>query len=167
MLAKEASDGSVVSFEPLPQNTKAIRENVASNGLANVLIRQVALSDKSGSATLSASDIDTGTGNASLVKESSAESVSVTTARGDSEIQRGTPAPDILKIDAEGAEMEVLKGLEQTLASGKVRVCLCEVHTTYDGVSVEVVTQELDRHGYNTEKIVSDGQPFVYASENK
>jgi len=55
--------------------------------------------------------------------------VEVPMRRGDSLLLRGTiPTPNVIKIDTEGAELDVLNGLKVALSAPELR-CLCiEVH---------------------------------------
>ena len=54
---------------------------------------------------------------------------SVRMATGDAIVQLGEAArPDLIKIDAEGLEFDILKGLKKTLASPLLRAVFLEVH---------------------------------------
>jgi hypothetical protein len=48
---------------------------------------------------------------------------------GDSLVQKeSVPEPTVMKIDVEGAEVRVLRGLEATLRNSECRLIFCEVH---------------------------------------
>lgn len=67
--------------------------------------------------------------------------------------EENLPSPSILKIDVEGAELQVLEGSTETLE--KVRVVYCEVHTD-DQESLEV-KQFLRDSGFQIE-ILQEGE---------
>lgn len=121
--------GRVVAFEPVPENVAAIRHNLALNGIDWAEVRQTAVADKPGSAKLILSDVSA---------FSRLATVNVPTgARGQIEVQVTTvdefmasgqaPPPDLVKIDVEGAELEVIEGMRETLARHHPAV-LTEVH---------------------------------------
>lgn len=71
------------------------------------------------------------------------ESVSVITVTLDWLLEQGIGAPNVLKIDVEGAEIHVLRGAERMLAEVKP-IVLCEVMTA----SRAVVTEIFVSNGY-------------------
>ena len=57
----------------------------------------------------------------------------------------------LLIIDVEGGELEVLRGMKNLLAKGKVKI-ICEVHLTLLsslGYSTQEITKLLSQYGYN------------------
>lgn len=120
----------VVAFEPHPETASRLRENLDRNGVSATIYR-VALSDHAGTTELvqpenTASEL--GTGEFSIVNtDRSAQSWTVDVITGDDLIARDElPTPDVAKIDVEGAELEVIDGLADSLSSA--RVVYCEVH---------------------------------------
>lgn len=71
------------------------------------------------------------------------ETVSVLTVTADWLLDQGVPAPDVLKIDVEGAENYVLRGAQRVISEVRP-ILLCEVRERSRGV----VTENLLRHGY-------------------
>lgn len=119
----------VFAFEPEPTNAKHLRRNVELNGLKNVLVRELALGDATGTKMLFL-DGETGSGAHSLMRNHSGANrtveIRIDTA-SDFARKSGAP-PDVVKIDVEGAEMSVLKGMCELLAAGRVRELFIEVH---------------------------------------
>jgi len=116
--------GRVIAFEPSPACFATLQRAAAHH--PNVTLIQSALSDQPGQASLSVSD-DPTTG--SLFAAPGAHTVQVPVAVGDELIAQGrAPLPAVLKIDVEGFEEEVLRGLSRTLADARCRAVLCEVH---------------------------------------
>lgn len=109
--------GKVIAFEPGPKTVERLRGHVARNPSvgARVDVRQVAVSDRSGTCVLH--DYGAGdsgklsgrsNGNAAAVAR-----VEVRQATLDEELSGQTPS--LIKIDVEGLEPEVLLGARQTL----------------------------------------------------
>jgi FkbM family methyltransferase len=101
--------GRVIAFEPTPANAEILRRNIALNGYGNVTVIQKAVFDAPGTARLYLSEYR---GCHSLFpgpNRSSGEMIEVETVRLDSlpEISQ----VDVLKIDAEGADLGVLRSL--------------------------------------------------------
>lgn len=60
-----------------------------------------------------------------------AETIKVAVTRGDALIEnKNLPYPSVIKIDVEGYEEEVLKGLLATLTRPECRAVFCEMHFT-------------------------------------
>ena len=121
--------GRVIAFEPVPENVAAINENLALNGIDWVDVRQAAIGRESGSANLIVSDVSAFSrfGNVS-VPTGARETIEVAVESIDGLLAAGAvPQPDVIKIDVEGAEIDVLEGARQTLGDRRP-VILCEVH---------------------------------------
>jgi len=58
--------------------------------------------------------------------------------------------PNVIKIDVEGAELEVLKGLEDTIKQKKCRAIFCEVHPKYLNTDVSELINFLTNKGFES-----------------
>lgn len=129
-------EGAVYAFEPIPQNVATLRHNVALNGLTNVVIIEKALSSSTGAAEMFVSPWSAfhslNVAGASKQENHGPQSgeIVVQTVTLD-EFVRGEDvrAPDLVKIDVEGAELVVLDGMRETLRS-RQPLLLVEVHDT-------------------------------------
>lgn len=128
--ARKCTDGTVVAFEPYPLNARQIRKNVSYNDFENVLVKQMALSNKDGSASFSKPPNESvGFSSGSLELEGSSDTFQVETAKGDSLVADDKiPQPNVVKIDVEGAEPVVSEGLRSALANDECRTVFCEIH---------------------------------------
>ena len=124
--------GRVLAFEPVPANAAAIRENVALNGIDWVEVHETAIARSTGNASLIISDVSAFSRLATVnVPTGARESIEVPVTSIDEFLAGGGhPAPDVVKIDVEGAELEVIEGMRRTLAEHHP-VLLCEVHDLY------------------------------------
>jgi len=108
------SEGRVVAFEPLPRNLAFLRAHLTKNKLTNVIVQEVALSDRRGTRYL---DDSAGSSQARLAADGS-HAVECRTL--DELVESGIiPPPDLIKIDVEGAELSVLLGGEATIRTRK------------------------------------------------
>jgi FkbM family methyltransferase len=142
--------GYVHSFEPIPENLAALRRNLEANGFTNASIHEIALSDEDGTACMDPGE------HAITAGFAADGGVPVRTARCDS---LGLPAPTVVKIDVEGAETAVLRGMTQTLRHHRP-VVIVEIH---DGQEPET-RRILAEHGYGIAKIDDGGMPHLLAT---
>jgi FkbM family methyltransferase len=125
----------VVCFEPNTRNHNRLLENLKLNGLKNVQVRKAGVSSRRETGRLVGNPLMPGGGSldGKTAEELSragvttvAEDISLVTL--DDEIpQAGLPAPDFIKIDIEGWEIEALRGARHTLESHKPALFL-EMH---------------------------------------
>lgn len=129
--------GRVFSVEPSPDNLRLLCENAALNGMSWITPVQAGLGKEDGTAELiSGSDqavssfygdwLDHLEGSKSA-RGRSRQTVAVRSLpRLLADL--GAGRVDLLKMDIEGAELDVLKGALPSLRSGQVRQIVCEVH---------------------------------------
>ncbi len=105
----------VIAFEPNSQNRRRLEQNISLNGFHNVLVRPYGLSSVASTAQMTFDPLAPGTASidSGIAWGGEVETIEIRTL--DSET--GIPAPDLVKIDVEGFELEVLKGATQTLAT--------------------------------------------------
>ena len=118
--------GRVVAFEADPYTAAALAANVARIAPGNVRVVTKAASDRVGATGFFVSP---GTYGSSLYRRpsmASLERIEIEATTVDAEVE---PADDlVLKIDAEGAELDVLAGARGTLASSRHAVVHVEVN---------------------------------------
>jgi FkbM family methyltransferase len=148
-----AAQGSrVVAFEPDPAYRHRLQVNRDLNGLGNVQIVPWAVSDGPGEARLYTDGVN-GL-SPSLRATTRRGSVWVRTDSVDRALARGEiPAPTVVKLDVEGAEMLALRGMETLLASAAApRTLFIGLHPGFlpsFGSSVDEVGSFLTRLGYH------------------
>ena len=117
--------GSVVAFEPSPNNFSQLKKNC--EGLVNVYLHQCGLGEYNDSLLF-----EQGTdklGATSRVVENSKEGIPVNIKTGESLILDGSVSkPNAIKIDVEGFEYEVLKGLGVRLSDPSLHTLGIEIH---------------------------------------
>lgn len=134
LLANVVGDkGLVVSFEPAEHLYCQLAENIQVNGLRNVRPYQKALGEWNGQAELYLGDESTVSEPPRLTipyKHGSGEKMIEVVVGDDFAIAKKLPVPRIIKIDVEGYEFAVLRGLKQTLSHPDCQlVCVKSIPT--------------------------------------
>jgi FkbM family methyltransferase len=128
-----AGASAVFVFEPLPANQQALRRLCELNPDLPIKILPVAAGASDGDATFNVmSELSMGKlAHSSFVQDTSAvEEIRVTLSKIDTLVHsKAIAPPDIIKIDVEGAELDVLKGARITLQEVSPLVFL-EVHSS-------------------------------------
>lgn len=144
------ANGQVHCFEPVPANVLTLQSNVDANNFDNVIVHAVALSDSDGTARI---DVTQHGITARLADDGHLE---VRTVRLDSLALR---APTVVKVDVEGAEAAVLRGMKETLRTHRPTV-IVEIHGAEEGA----VRRELADAGYAcVERLDDGGMPHLLA----
>jgi FkbM family methyltransferase len=146
--------GRVVAVEAAADTADRLRWHVRVNGLTDrVHIVQAGLSDRTGSARLRTSGFgqhDVGTRTLEGDSPDVGEPVDLVTGDALRE-QLGVDRFDIIKIDVEGHELAVLRGLDRTFAEAPPRVVLLEVvagNQQRAGLSTDALVQRMHELGY-------------------
>lgn len=122
--AKLAASGTVVAFEPSPATFRNLEETVGST--PNVHLENVALSEEDGESSFFVSDSSSFEDSLFSGNDGSRKCVSVRTARADSFLAQFPPS--VIKIDVEGFELEVIRGMAEVLQQPKLKNVFVEVH---------------------------------------
>jgi FkbM family methyltransferase len=108
--ATRATAGHVYSFEPFVRNLEILRRHIKLNGLTNCTIIEAAVDSSSGSAQFATGPTP------EMGSLSPSGDVRVKTVALDDLRDAGTlPAPDLIKMDIEGNELEALHGATRML----------------------------------------------------
>lgn len=132
--------GRVLAVEPNPAMAKQLQQNIERSGLANVAIVEAACSDCAGICELFVGN-SYNTGNSSLSPNNLAwtKSVRVRCIRADllSEMYH-LQRVDLVKIDVEGAELQVLRGMATVLKHLRPKIIIELSPSLLKGFSVTV-----------------------------
>jgi FkbM family methyltransferase len=137
--------GKVFSFEPDPEIAYRLRRNIERNGFKNVTVVEAGIWSVSGPVNFVTSDIsspDRGVGK--FVAGEGGSKGTPTQCIALDEFVRGAPAPDVIKCDVEGAEVEVFRGAEKLLES-RHPLIVCELHSKANEM---LIREHFERMGY-------------------
>ena len=166
-------EGRVLALEPSPTTARRLRDQIRVRGLANVTVEAVAASDAGGTATLReygeirSSWSTLGTPNLERKAGDPASAIPVesttevrTVRLDDLCAAHGIDRIDYLKIDAEGAEPAVVRGLSKLLDRSRVSFIQVEVSArpiAGMGETARSVFDELTARGYRVHTITPAG----------
>ena len=163
--ARQVNPGRVIAVEPFPGSVDLLQENLAQNGIQNVVVHEGAVEASQGS-----SHLNLVTGEAA--QHSTTNRIQST---GHIEVQTITLADlferyaldrcDYLKLDCEGAEYGILFGSSRDLLQRVSRICM-EVHDGVTSYSKEDMRSFLESQGYRvrvTPNPVHDSLAYLFA----
>lgn len=161
------TDGHVVAFEPHPETYGRLQKNLSLN-CNNYSVYQYALADQTGTMQLGLPEDNGRPGTFMLGSESAGPSIDVNVVPGDDlRDAKSIPAPTVLKIDVEGAEITALEGLRRTIERNDCRLVYVEVHPDIlqnDGLDPSSVEETLGRAGYQVSTLhTREGERFLKA----
>lgn len=143
-------EGKIFAFEPNPSPRRALERHIEINALENVDVSPFALFDKEGTARLNFPTVNSGEGSLGDLSypEGETQSVDVRMMVGDDVL--ADVSPRLVKIDVEGAELGVLRGLERLVARARPMIVAEYVpsHLARFQSSFDDFAAFAERHGY-------------------
>ena len=114
--AARATRGRVLAFEPNPSAREQLERNLELNGCENVIVLPAAVADRAGHALLHVpASPDPSFSSLSGGRFAEGEPVHVAVTTVDTEVARLELRPTVVKVDVEGGELGVVRGMERTL----------------------------------------------------
>jgi FkbM family methyltransferase len=119
-------NGLVICFEPTPGTFKVLKETLRLNNCGNVIALQMAVSNNEGQATFYVNKLEGCSGNSLVLSqdENDLSSYDVRSVTIDGITKKYSLNPSLIKIDAEGAELDVLRGGNNTFKTNRPVVIL-------------------------------------------
>jgi FkbM family methyltransferase len=145
--------GRVIAFEPNPEPRGVFEQNVRQNAIRNIEIHACGLGAETSELTLFIPDRNSGEGTFTALDTLPGRSVVCPVEVGADVLAGQRPA--LIKIDVEGFEIQVLRGLRPILAGAKPFV-LTEVvaaHLARDGRSLRDLVGLFDELGYEGKRL--------------
>jgi FkbM family methyltransferase len=143
--------GQVFSVEPHPGALEIFQGNIDLNRCSNVKVVHAALSEAEGSIPLSYNENGAGPKGPN---DSESSVHHVRSLPGDVLFVDGVRNPAAIKIDVEGHEFSVLKGLATTLSNQQCRRLCVEIHPDLlpSGVTKEAIIAFINARGFTIAK---------------
>ncbi len=162
-LSKQVPEGKVYCFEPDPMNFKVLCRNIERHGLKNVTPLPYAISDKTEEAVF----LSEGTLGSQLERHATRM-----TLGGIQRVQALTLAdacaryglPNFVKIDIEGAEIEMLSAAAPFLKSNPMEFAVDTNHWVNEKITAPAVEEIFRFCGYKTESDDADGFMTTWAA---
>jgi FkbM family methyltransferase len=155
--------GHVYAFEPAAASRAGLERHLSLNGLAaRVTVRREAIGERSGSVAF----IDAGThGDNRVVPNPSDRTTDVPSLSIDEFCESHGLAPDVIKVDIEGAELAALRGARRTIARrGAALALFVELHPGIwpaIGVTRADIEEELRRQHLVVEPLPGVADPWT------
>jgi FkbM family methyltransferase len=158
------AEGRVFAFEPAPEARCGLERHVALNGMHDrIVVRPEAMAAAPGVARFRAA----GPQGDNRITEDESGAIDVATTSIDAFCGERHLRPDFIKVDVEGAELDVLKGARDTIAAaGPALGLYIEMHPQLwvaFGTSQAEIEQELERQQLRPERL--DGSSDVWGIE--
>ena len=160
-VAKNTDSVEVYSFEPDKEIAKEFNFNLNNNtelkNKVNLINKAVHDSDNNVNFAPSKMESNPGIGR---ITDSENNGYSMEGTSLDSFCEKNNVYPDIIKIDVEGAELKVLKGMQKLLADKRTAVLFIEIHGFYYGDNASEFNKEIisELLSYNYHIYVLDGK---------
>lgn len=143
----------VIAVEANPVTAARLRENIELNDLTNVEIFNVAAWDSDAVLTVSSQHGHDHDGTDNVIGKGDATAHQVRAVRLDELLLSDTGRIDVIKIDVEGADLHVIRGLSNLLDVHRPRLFI-EDHSIYDGMYERAqLDRLLDVLGYDVRDI--------------
>ncbi len=119
--------GTVVSLEPFPRMADMLLSNARQNKFQNIRLRVCCASDRDGNSNFWMKDDRPN--SFTLLETPGAWNYNVPTVSIDSLVRQESLSPALIKIDAEGAENQIIQGASQTLATFRPALIVEDIFT--------------------------------------
>jgi len=140
--------GRVIAIEPNPAEASILKRDLERNMIANVKVIGVGLSDREGIMTLHVPAGNSGEASFGMLPYPDEFAIDVPVKVGDRLLDKEHPS--LIKIDVEGFEVRVLRGLEETLKRARPIVI------------TEMIERQLVQCGSNRAEMIELMRKFGY-----
>jgi len=121
-------NGKVYAIEPVPENVELLKKNIELNNYSNIEVFQLAVGAVNKTDYVYVSDCRN---TASMIKtQASIDKVPVQVTTLDKFLEN-KPLPNLIRMDVEGYEVEIVKGITKLLESNKPLKLIVELHPLY------------------------------------
>ena len=161
------ANGAVIAFEPYDKAAHRLHRNIRINGLDNVTVANLAISDTSGVVKLLVGEHSSYRRSSLFGSNADKKRLLVEQSSVDALVSSGRyPHPNAIKVDVEGAEHMVLRGMQRTMCDARLRIIVCEIHPavlSQQGVAMDEVVGLLVDKGFECFQIPRGKEIHVVA----
>ena len=150
-----SEQGHIYAVEPSPENVALLERTIALNGIQNIEIFNMAMSDRQGTAKLyqgQACNLHSLVGQSDRLEQNYVE---VQTDSVDRFLEGKRPIT-FLRMDVEGYETVILQGMQNTLAHSSLTKLFIEIHPVLiEPDQMQVFFDQLEDSGFEIQAAVS------------
>jgi FkbM family methyltransferase len=150
--------GKVLAVEPDERNAALLLQNAELNGLSNVQLHRTAVADFIGEAPLFRGDFNAGAHSLIHKDDLNAEETSVPVTTLDRLLAQ-EPRVKLIKVDVQGAEVAVLRGLEGYLAAAEAKPGITLEFSPLElsrRDELDAIIDFIARHGYSLRAFIAN-----------
>lgn len=164
MVGKHFKNSKITAVEPLPNNSQTFLKNVSANNLkGRIDLKQLAVSDRIGSQEINVTEASDSVGFYSHPLAETIGKIEVKTTTLDRLMPKSKKV-GIIKIDTEGHEIHVLKGMEKVLKNNPQVKLIVELNPESQkmaGFRKTQLLKRLDELGFSV-FLIDDYQKFLH-----
>ncbi len=145
--------GKVYGIEPVPDNFSLLERNVALNAYDTIELHRFAVSEAAGRSVMHLSHLRNW--HAMTPVQGTGRTIEVEVRPLDAFLE-GKPFPALVRMDVEGHEYEILRGMQRTIAEAPELTLFIEVHPHVIGAEkMTSMLTLLSTHGYDVARFAS------------
>lgn len=160
--------GRVFSFEPTPHTSQVLSEVVRINDLSDtVFVRREAVSNSKGKTVFYDTGDDVSNANSLVKLDRRKVGIDVDVTSVDAFVQENALSPNCLKIDVEGAELDLLRGAKATFLKYRpvARLGLHPNQIGQNGQSLDEIWNVIDEYQYRVKSGGNDVERQWFCSQ--
>lgn len=156
-------NGKVIAVEPSPNNISLLKRNLNLNNCHNVDVYEAAISDVNDEREFfiaNSSNLNTFHNTGSGIHDLTGETIKVKT-KTVIEMMKTTGTVDLIRMDVEGHEVEVIRGMLPAIQNGEIApMIIFETHITRynEDHDMKKILQELFNCGYRVQYLASNAE---------
>lgn len=143
--------GKIYAYEPVPNNVELLKKNIEVNHYENIEVFSTALGDRDGTSEIHLSEQSNWHSMSDLLTSDKVNKMPVEVLTVDKALEN-KDFPNFIRMDVEGYEIKIIRGMESTLKNSKLRRLFIELHPSLmkRHELVELLTT-LKRHNFEIE----------------
>lgn len=153
------NSGRIFAIEPVLQNIELLKKNIKINNYQNIEVFQTAIGDKNGMDWMYISQKSNWN---SLIRRNEilptiVDKVPVKVITLDSFFKHKKICPDFVRMDVEGYEVEIIKGLEKYFINNRKPLKIfMEIHADRGIIKIKNMIKSLKMHRFQTKIIINE-----------
>ncbi len=148
-------NGRVYAIEPVPANIQSLKKNIGLNRCPNIEVIESAIGAKDQTKNIYIAP----QANLSSIKKNPrieySKQVSVRIRSLDN-LLRNRKAPNVVRMDVEGYEIEIIHGMTKTLQDQELKLIFIEIHLPIIGKKASQLIKTLARHGFRITAAINE-----------